>query len=64
MSQNAIKPPLPYFQLLAVAVEAKADPRTVRKFLVGGHLQPRVRERIEGALKALDLAVAPRSATR
>lgn len=57
-AQAKSQPPLPHHQLLAVAVEAKADPRTVRRFLLGCRVQPLVQERIERALRVLNLISA------
>jgi hypothetical protein len=62
--QNTHRPPLPNHQVLAVAVEAKADPRTVRKLLLGRNVQPQIRDRIERALRILNVAVAPMPAQR
>ena len=49
-------PRLQAHQIRALSVAAETDPRSVRKFLLGGSLQPLLRQRIERALRALGLA--------
>jgi hypothetical protein len=43
--------PLPAHLLIRVSAEAPADPRTVRKVLLGESVSPLARERIERALR-------------
>ena len=47
--------PLAAHLLRAISVEAPADPRTVRKVLLGEQVSPMARERVVAALKARGL---------
>jgi hypothetical protein len=44
-------PVLPAAETRAVAVQAEVDPRTVRKLLIGGAVQPMPRSRIERVMR-------------
>lgn len=46
---------LPAHKVRAVAVAAEVDPRSVRRYLAGQRVQPSLKERIERALRAMDL---------
>lgn len=51
-----VSPPrLPAHQIRALSVAAETDPRSVRKFLSNGNLQPLLRQRIARALRRLHL---------
>jgi len=51
-SQKRVDPLPPYRTRLEIAVAAKADIRTVTKFLRGDPVQPMPQERIEAVLRA------------
>jgi hypothetical protein len=49
------KTPLPAHLIRAVSVEAPADPRTIRKVLLGESVSPLARERVLRALESRGL---------